>query len=45
MDELPRRAAADGVDDDLVQIATRLRVNALRIPSSDHSDRSAVRDQ
>jgi AcrR family transcriptional regulator len=32
-------------DDDLVQIATRLWVNALRIPSSDHSDRSAVRDQ
>jgi AcrR family transcriptional regulator len=32
-------------DEDLVQIATRLWVNALRVPSPDHSDRQAVRDQ
>jgi AcrR family transcriptional regulator len=32
-------------EEDLVQIATRLWVNALRIPSRDQRDRPAVRDQ
>ena len=32
-------------DEDVVQIVTRLWVNALRIPSPDHRDRPAVRDQ
>jgi AcrR family transcriptional regulator len=32
-------------DEDLVQIVTRLWVNALRIPSTDHRDRPAVRDR
>src|ERR1700757_1594026 len=31
-------------EEDLVQIATRLWVNALRIPSPDHRDRPAARD-
>jgi AcrR family transcriptional regulator len=32
-------------DEDLVQIVTKLWVNALRIPSPDHRDRPAVQDQ
>ena len=32
-------------DEDLVQIVTRLWVNALRIPRPDHRDRSAARDR
>jgi AcrR family transcriptional regulator len=32
-------------EEDLVQIVTRLWVNALRIPSPDHRDRPAVRDR
>jgi AcrR family transcriptional regulator len=32
-------------EEDLVQIGTRLWVNALRIPSPDHRDRPAARDQ
>src|SRR5246127_1413339 len=32
-------------DEDLVQIVTRLWVNALRIPAPDHGDRPAVQDQ
>jgi AcrR family transcriptional regulator len=32
-------------EEDLIQIATRLWVNALRIPSPDHSAQPAVRDQ
>jgi hypothetical protein len=32
-------------EEDLVQIVTRLWVNALRIQSPDHSDRPAVRDR
>ncbi|MDT5349506.1 MAG: hypothetical protein QOH91_2793 [Mycobacterium sp.] len=32
-------------EEDLVKIATRLWVNALRIPSADQRDRPAVRDQ
>ena len=31
--------------EDLVQIVTRLWVNALRIPSPDHHHRPAVRDE